>query len=430
MPSTEELARPSRRSARAGVALAFLTALLLPSPPIGPAATAGTEAVPDLAVAPLIDFRIQWSGGRRLLRFSSTMVNVGPGHFELRGTRATTADPMAVHQVTYQTTARDSPLAQDIVTPATASWSGDGHNHWHINEMVRFDMWGAAGNLRGSKIGFCFLDTDPYDFSLPGASSSPFYGGGGCGNTPAALAIRMGMSIGWGDKYGWFLPMQWVDITDLPAGSYTVRARVDPHGYFFETDETNQCAYVDVTITDSDTATVTNSGFGCVDDWTGTPFAGDIAWAFSTGVTLGCTPDLFCPHDPVTREQMASFLVRAMGLMATQSDFFVDDEGSIHEDDINRLAAAGITLGCAPGHFCPTSGVSRDQMASFLVRAFSVPSTVNDHFTDDTGSIHEGDINSLAESQLTFGCGGTSFCPAGAVSREQMVAFLHRVIGG
>ena len=41
---------------------------------------------------------------------------------------------------------------------------------------------------------------------------------------------------------------------------------------------------------------------------------------------------------------MASFLVRALGLPATGSDFFTDDESSVHESDINRLAAAARAL--------------------------------------------------------------------------------------
>jgi hypothetical protein len=67
---------------------------------------------------------------------------------------------------------------------------------------------------------------------------------------------------------------------------------------------------------------------------------------------------------------MASFLVRAKGLPATGTDFFTDDEGSIHEDDINRLAASGITTGCSPGLYCPTREVTREEMAAFLHRAF------------------------------------------------------------
>ncbi|MGI8830728.1 MAG: hypothetical protein ACR2I5_13295 [Candidatus Limnocylindria bacterium] len=45
-----------------------------------PSVAAGAEAVPDLAMAPLSDFQIQWVNGRRMLRFTAMMVNVGDGH--------------------------------------------------------------------------------------------------------------------------------------------------------------------------------------------------------------------------------------------------------------------------------------------------------------------------------------------------------------
>ena len=51
-----------------------------------------------------------------------------------------------------------------------------------------------------------------------------------------------------------------------------------------------------------------------------------------------------------------------------------------------------------------------------------------DYFTDDKKSIFEGDINRLAASGITAGCGGTKFCPNSLVSREQMAAFLWRAI--
>ena len=71
--------------------------------------------------------------------------------------------------------------------------------------------------------------------------------------------------------------------------------------------------------------------------------------------------------------QMASFLVRALGLAPAQEDYFVDD-GGVHEASINALRLAGITTGCRKGadHFCPTDAVSREQMASFLVRALGL----------------------------------------------------------
>ena len=72
---------------------------------------------------------------------------------------------------------------------------------------------------------------------------------------------------------------------------------------------------------------------------------------------------------------MAAFMVRAFNLPPTSQNFFDDDDGSTFEDDINRLAAAGITQGCNPPantQYCPGALVTRAQMASFLVRALGL----------------------------------------------------------
>ena len=95
-------------------------------------------------------------------------------------------------------------------------------------------------------------------------------------------------------------------------------------------------------------------------------------------MTTGCNPpvsDRYCPDSFVTREQMAAFLVRALDLTDNGGgNEFTDDNDSIFEEDIAKLAAAGITAGCNPPEnteFCPTDRVTREQMAAFLRRALS-----------------------------------------------------------
>lgn len=158
-------------------------------------------------------------------------------------------------------------------------------------------------------------------------------------------------------------------------------------------------------------------------------FRGDILWALKAGVTAGCASDRFCPTSAVTREQMASFLRRAGGLEPTARDYFRDDATSQHQGDINAVAAAGITAGCAEGRYCPRAPVTRAQMASFLVRALKLQPTVTDYFGDDEGSPHEADINALAAAGVTGGCATGRFCPGRTVTRGQMAAFLHRGFG-
>ena len=101
----------------------------------------------------------------------------------------------------------------------------------------------------------------------------------------------------------------------------------------------------------------------------------DIESIAAAGITKGCNPpdnNRFCPDEPVTRAQMASFLARALDLPMAPAGRFTDVGDSVHADDIARLAGAGIIKGCNPpvnDEFCPDEPVSRAQMASFLVRA-------------------------------------------------------------
>ncbi|MFW2380410.1 MAG: cadherin domain-containing protein, partial [Acidimicrobiales bacterium] len=206
-----------------------------------------------------------------------------------------------------------------------------------------------------------------------------------------------------------------------------------------------------VTVSDgelSDTATVTinvteadevDPDVGPFTDTVGSIFAVDIEWLAISGITRGCNPpvnDEFCPDDFVTRGQMAAFLVRALGLPATSDDYFSDDDGTIFEDAINRLAASGITRGCNPptnDTFCPNGNVTRGQMAAFLARALGYADDGGgDLFTDDDGSIFEDAIDKLAAAGITRGCNppaNTDYCPNNNVTRSQMAAFLHRAFG-
>jgi germination protein M len=118
-----------------------------------------------------------------------------------------------------------------------------------------------------------------------------------------------------------------------------------------------------------------------VDD-DGSVFESDIESLAAAGITRGCNPPdnaEFCPASFVTRGEMAAFLVRAFDYEDTAGETFVDDDASEFESDIERLAAAGVTRGCNPpdnDRFCPDEPVLRDQMASFLGRALQLePST-------------------------------------------------------
>ena len=139
-------------------------------------------------------------------------------------------------------------------------------------------------------------------------------------------------------------------------------------------------------------------------------FVNDIEWLAAEGITKGCNPPhntLFCPNQTVTRGQMAAFLSRALGYTDAPDAGFSDTVGHTFETDINKLAAAGVTKGCNPptnDQFCPNDRVTRGQMAAFLVRAFDYTAIGEVEFTDIAGNTFETNIQKLATAGVTRGC--------------------------
>jgi hypothetical protein len=168
------------------------------------------------------------------------------------------------------------------------------------------------------------------------------------------------------------------------------------------------------------------------------PFYLDVQWLGQEGTTRGCNPpagDWFCPDDYVTRGQVAALFTRALHLTNSLEDPFTDDNESIFEADIDRLAGAGISRGCNPpanDRFCPDEYVTRGEMAAFLVRAMGYTDDDGNLFVDDDESVFEGDIDRLGSAGVTRGCNPPSndrFCPDDFVTRGQAAAFLHRALG-
>ena len=157
-------------------------------------------------------------------------------------------------------------------------------------------------------------------------------------------------------------------------------------------------------------------------------FGQDIEWLWAEGITGAVADHRTAPiaRSAATRWRASSF--GCSNSRGEDIDAFTDDDGTTHEQDINRLAASGITVGCTETTFCPNAPVRRDQMASFLVRAIPLTAGAgDDYFRDDNGTTHEADIDRTAAAGITTGCGTWRYCPASSVTRGQMAGFLHRV---
>jgi hypothetical protein len=164
------------------------------------------------------------------------------------------------------------------------------------------------------------------------------------------------------------------------------------------------------------------------------PFFEFIGKLSARGVTAGCVGGNYCPSEPVTREQMAAFIIRARGEFNPPNpevQRFLDvPPTNLFYAFIDRMAVLEITLGCGGGNYCPASTVTREQMAAFIIRAlgeFNPPTPATQRFDDvPPSNLFYNFIDRMAALGITSGCTPTTYCPTDPVTREQMAVFLVR----
>ncbi|MEX1245360.1 MAG: S-layer homology domain-containing protein [Thermoanaerobaculia bacterium] len=194
---------------------------------------------------------------------------------------------------------------------------------------------------------------------------------------------------------------------------------------------------------------VTNPGFGTgtlTDGWLADfldvpqedAFHDYIETVFRHGITAGCGGGLYCRSEPVTRAQMAVFLLKGKHGGSYQppvcsATVFPDAPcpGGPFVDWINQLAAEGITGGCGGGDYCPLNPVTRQQMAVFLLKAEHGvaydPPNCSGIFGDVTcPSLFADWIEQLYAENVTGGCSASPllYCPTNPNTRGQMAVFL------
>ena len=130
---------------------------------------------------------------------------------------------------------------------------------------------------------------------------------------------------------------------------------------------------------------------------------------YAAGITVGCNPplnDRYCPTQSITRGQMAAFLARALDLSETSGATGFDDlSGHQFEAAVDKIMTAGIGFGCDAESFCPDQPLLRDEMAELLVRSFDYENPEDENFfSDDDGNRFEDSIDKLAANGITVGC--------------------------
>jgi hypothetical protein len=242
------------RRGRAALTMVVALAALALGPGAGRVHAAPSEnaLLPDLAVLAPFDFRIEYTDqGKKRLRFSTVVVNIGVGPFQLKGYdpkdgHAAHGDTLAVRQQVKEPNGSFSRHDSN----ATMVWSGDGHNHWHVTGLQTIRLQNLQAEPLGEvgKIGFCFLDSYNYGSTKPSRYDSDH----SVCQTRSDGTVPMGVSKKWGDIYPSTIAFQWIDITGLPSGDYKLKVIADAPtstgGRFLELDETNNVGWAKIHI--------------------------------------------------------------------------------------------------------------------------------------------------------------------------------------
>ena len=168
-------------------------------------------------------------------------------------------------------------------------------------------------------------------------------------------------------------------------------------------------------------------------------FHDSVATLLRLGITAGCGNGDYCPTSPVTRAQMAVLLLKAkkgaahVPPPATGTLFADVPQGAFAAAWIEELASLGVTSGCGNGNYCPNAPVTRAQMAVFLLKMLMgsthTPPDPTGVFADvPIGSFAAAWIEDLYARGVTGGCNAAPllYCPGSANTRGQMAAFLTK----
>ncbi len=161
----------------------------------------------------------------------------------------------------------------------------------------------------------------------------------------------------------------------------------------------------------------------------GSPHEPDIERLLELGVTRGCSETEYCPQESITRGQMAAFVYRYLEMADTgEPSPYIDTDDHAFAVEITAITEAGIGFGCGEFDYCPDAPLTRQEMARFLVGTFDIPllGSPSGIFDDIAANPFAEYIEAIEAVGVTLGCTDTSYCPEQPVTREQMASFFVR----
>jgi hypothetical protein len=224
--------------------LLLVLAVLLPS--AAGSTGARRELLPDLVTWPPGRIFLQvTTRGKRLVRFSNVVVNVGIGPLELRpragdcNRDGNFGNDRTAYQRIYRDANGDGHFTRGVDVRFRTRAAGctrfhPAHKHWHFEALAEYVLRTELGSFAtaGKKVSVCPVDSRRRLAKAPGSPRRKYYSR--CRRDSVG-----GISIGWGDIYGARVSGQELDVTELGDGVYCLISRADPENRLVESNERN-----------------------------------------------------------------------------------------------------------------------------------------------------------------------------------------------
>ncbi len=166
----------------------------------------------------------------------------------------------------------------------------------------------------------------------------------------------------------------------------------------------------------------------------------DIEVMASKHIANGIDDKNFAPNKNITRAEFASLLTRALNLpSANTKDSFTDIDNAWYSDAVKRAYSAKIINGIDDTNFAPNKNITREQMASMLMRAYSYASgkNLNDLYTttevkfNDEGTVSKWarmNVRLAASLKLINGKPDGKFVPNDTATRAEAISVIKRLL--
>ena len=205
--------------------------------------------LPDVIEEVPTHLQIQNTQQREFLRFTTVHINIGEGNLQIRGggqIAPCTIDGISYDQCTVATQEILDAAGNIVDTrPAGVALFHPEHNHWHQSAVATFEIrpsLNGAPIAIGTKITFCFVDVEfAYHIGALKKDKPRTYF--------ECNGDLQGLASGWADSYHQSTPLQELDITGLPAGTYFLTHLADPDNHWLESNEANNFTWVKFALT-------------------------------------------------------------------------------------------------------------------------------------------------------------------------------------